>query len=296
MALEGDNLKSILIRVAMKKFFALLPLFIVQLANAQDYKELKKEDIRIVMSDDKRSVSIDVLTKDNTALPTGYYTAPFKQDNTISFYVGPNGKLSKTAKLVDDEVYSLIPLENGKAHGKATVFKNDKLIKEIVFESGIIKSSKEFNRNKRIDEVRDANGVLVSRKEFEDNVLVSDTQFIDGGSVEKQYKNGKVLSSHDSKTDKYFTYYPNGKTNTTSDVVNGKKVEKEFNINGTLITEKTTSYEPFGITTKWFYLNGKLRKIEEESSIDIKSKEYNTNGKLIKSGIKDAPPTIMMGN
>lgn len=281
----------------MNKLFALLPLFVVQLAQAQEYKELKKEDIRIVMSDDKRSVTIDVLTKDSTALPAGYYTAPFdKPNNKISFYVGPNGKLSKTAKLVDAEVYSLVPLENSKAHGKASVFKNDKLIKEIVFESGIIQSSKEFDRNKRTYEAHNASGVLVSRKEYEDNVLVSDTKFSNGGSVEKQYKNGKVFSSHDSKTDQYFTYYPNGKIETASDVVNGKKVEKEFNINGKLTSEKTTSYQPFGITTRWFYLDGKLRKIEEESSIHIKFKEYDTTGKLIKSGVKDAPPTIMMGN
>lgn len=280
----------------MNKLFALLPLFVVQLAHAQDYKELKKEDIRIVMRDDKRSVTIDVLTKDSTALPAGYYTAPFdKLNNKISFYVGPNGKLSKTAKLVDAEVYSLVPLENSKAHGKASVFKNDKLIKEIVFESGIIQSSKEFDRNKRTDEAHDANGVLVSRKEYEDNVLVSDTKFSNGGSVEKQYKNGKVFSSHDSKTDQYFTYYPNGKIETASDMVSGKKVEKEFNITGMLTSEKITSYQPFGITTRWFYLNGKLRKIEEESSTHIKFKEYDTTGKLIKSGVKDAPPTIMMG-
>jgi antitoxin component YwqK of YwqJK toxin-antitoxin module len=281
----------------MNKLFALLPLFIVQLAHAQDYKELKKEDIQIVMSDDKRSVTIDVLTKDSKALPAGYYTAPFnKLNNKISFYVGPNGKLSKTAKLVDAEVYFLIPLENSKAHGKASVFKNDKLIKEIVYESGIIRSSREFDRNKRADEAHDAIGVLVSRKEYEDNVLVSETQFINGGSVEKQYKNGKVFSSHDSKTDQYFTYYPNGEIATASDVVNGKKVDREFNINGTLTSEKTTSYQPFGITTRWFYLDGKLRKIEEESSIHIKFKEYDTTGKLIKSGVKDAPPTVMMSN
>ncbi|TDQ11406.1 toxin-antitoxin system YwqK family antitoxin [Pedobacter metabolipauper] len=281
----------------MRKLLTLLPLLFVQLANAQDYKELKKEDIRIVMSDNKHSVTIDVLTKDNTALPTGYYSAPFdKGDNKIFFYVGPNGKLSKTAKLVDEEVYSLVPLENSKAHGKASVFKNDKLIKEITFENGIIRSSKEFEKNRRTDEVHDIDGVLTSRKEFEDDLLVSDTQFSDGGSMEKQYKNGKVISSHDSKTEQYFTYHPNGKMETASDVMNGKKVEKEFNINGVLTTEKTTSYEPFGITTKWFYLNGKLRKIEEEDSMHIKFKEYNTTGKLIKSGVKDAPPTIMIGN
>ena len=236
--MEGVDLNFYINYVPMNKLLALLSVLVVQLVHAQDYKELKREDIRIVMSDDKRSVTIDALTKDNTALPMGYYTAPFKQDNTISFYVGPNGKLSKTAKLVDDEVYSLVPLENSKAQGKASVFKNDKLIKEIVFESGIIQSSKEFDRNKRTDEAHDANGVLFSRKEFEDNVLVSDTQFSNGGSVEKKYKNGKVFSSHDSKTDQYFTYHSNGKIETASDVVNGKKVEKEFNINGMLTSEK----------------------------------------------------------
>lgn len=281
----------------MNKLFALLSLFVVQFAHAQHYKELKKEDIRIVMSDDKRVVTINILNKDGTALPAGYYIAPFDTlNNKILFYVGPNGKLSKIAKLVDAEVYSLVPMENSRAHGKASVFKNDKLIKEIVFESGIIQSSKEFDRNKRADEAYDSNGILVSRKEFEDNALVSDIQFNKGGSVEKQYKNGKVFSFHDSKTDQYFTFYPNGEIETASDVVSGRKVEKEFNINGTIITEKTISYEPFGITTKWFYLNGKLRKIEEESSIQIKFKEYDTTGKLIKSGVKDAPPTIMMGN
>ena len=34
----------------MKKLFALLPLLVVQLAHAQDYKELKREDIPIVIS------------------------------------------------------------------------------------------------------------------------------------------------------------------------------------------------------------------------------------------------------
>jgi antitoxin component YwqK of YwqJK toxin-antitoxin module len=281
----------------MKKLLALFPLLLIQLAYAQNYKELNREDIKIVMSDDKRSVNIAIVTKDNTPLPTGYYVAPFNKANEqISFYVGPDGKLGKTAKLIDQESYSLIPMENGKANGKATVFEKNRLIKEIIFEHGIIRSSKAFNGHKLTEEVHDSKGELLSTKEFENNQLVSVTTFENNTFIEQQFEKGTLVAAHNSKTNQYFTYHPNGKIKTSSAVINDKKVEKEFSISGTLTSEKTTTFEPYGLLTKWYHLNGQLRKIEEENSTQIKFKEYSATGKLIKSGVKAAEPTITISN
>lgn len=279
----------------MKKILLLL-LLSVKMIYAQDYKELKKEDILIVRNERTGKNAITVLKKDSTALPTGYYSAPFEKTNsTLSFYVAPNGKLNKTAKYVKGDVHSDINLKDGLIDGALNVYEKNVLIKESIFKNGMELSTKTYEGKNHTDELFDESGKKVSEKIFDNGILIVDRQYKGEKTIEKQYKNGQLISSDDETTGISLDY-ENGKLSQSKAISkNGDLVEQYFDKNQKMIMEKTTFKSNGHELVKNFSPTAKLLSTEEYDGNKLIKKQYDSNGKITKTSTENVG-TIMIQN
>lgn len=282
----------------MNKLFFILTLFCTATIAAQDYKTLKTEDIIIIHKKNYDNQYMRILKKDSTSLASGYYKTPY-ENGIMSFYIAPNGKLNNTSKLeIANEGTMAIPFKNDIVDGTVTLHKNDKLIAQLVFIKGILKISTSYDKQNRTEKYY-VNGIQTGEKLFEGNVLVVEKNIVNSKSIEKQYKDGRLVSSFDEATDTTVHYDDRGTI--IGSVVrspNGDITEKGFDIAGRVIMQKNVAAGNANSVAKYFNSDGKLIKTEEGNALTLTRKFYDTKGKVIKTESEDIPaePTVDFGN